>query len=162
MKYKPQFLVGVTVFIDGIGLLGTCKQVTLPKVEQLRETITQGGFERSLGTGVFKAMECEITLSEYHESVYKTINSETSLFVIKGSLKQGVKTYPVEATIKGEIDVDDGSWETGKETERKIKIYADFFRFEVNGVEQVQFDVENIIGIIDGVDHLESLRSHIL
>jgi len=162
MKHIPQFLTGQTVFIDGVGLLGTVKQIALPKVEQLRETIKQGGFERSVSTGVFKALESEITLSEYHVSVYKSMNSKLPTFVIKGSLKQKDKKIPVIATIKGEIDIDDGGWETGKETERKIKIYADFYQLEVNGETQVQIDVENMIALIDGVDHLEKLRSHIL
>ena len=88
MKHIPQFLMGQTVFIDGVGLLGTAKQITLPKVEQMRETIKQGGFERSVSTGMFKAMECEITLSEYHISVYKAMNNKRPTFVVKGSLKQ--------------------------------------------------------------------------
>lgn len=162
MKHIPQFITGQSVFIDSVGLLGTLKQGALPKVEQLRETIKQGGFERSLSTGVFKAMESELTISEYHESVYKAMNSKTPTFVIKGSLKHGAKKIPVVATIKGEIDVDDGSWETTKEAERKIKIYADFYQLEVDGKIQVQMDVENMIALIDGVDHLAELRSHIL
>lgn len=162
MKHKPQFITGQTVFIDGVGLLGTLKQGTLPKVEQIREAIKQGGFERSIGTGSYKAMEAELTLSEFHESVYKAMNKENPTFVIKGSLKQGAKKVPIVVTLKGEFDVDDGSLETTKEAERKIKIYIDFYQLEVNGVTQVQMDVENMIALIDGVDQLAELRSHIL
>jgi len=162
MKHIPQFLTGLTVFIDGVGFLGTCKQVALPKVEQMRETITQGGFERSLSTGIFKAMESEITLSEYSPVVFRSINTRPPTFVLKGSLKQGNDEFPIVVTLKGEIDIDDGSLETKKEAERKIKLYADFYQLEIDGTMQVQLDVENMIALIDGVDHLEKLRSHIL
>ncbi len=162
MKHIPQFLKGQTVFIDGVGMLGTAKQVTLPKVEQVRETINQGGFERSLSTGVFKALECEVILSTYHAQVYKSMNSQKPQLVMKGSLKQGAEEYPVVATVKGEFDVDDGNWETAKETERKLKVYCDYYSLEVDGVKQIELDVENMIALIDGVDHLEKLRNHIL
>ena len=161
MKHIPQFIMGQTVFIESIGLLGTLKQATLPKVEQLRETIKQGGFERSLETGVFKAMETELTLSEYHQVVWQTINNK-STFVIKGSLKQGTKNIPLVATIKGKSDIDDGSLETAKEAERKIKIYVDSYQLEIDGKTQVHLDVDNIIAVIDGVDYFAELRSHIL
>lgn len=160
----PQFLVGMTVFVNGEARLGKGKNVTLPKVEQIRETFKAGGFERSVGTGVFKAMEAEITLTEYHKSVVSVLASLTneSVFVVKGSIKEKNKHIPVVATFKGEIDADDGSWETGKEIERKIKIYIDKYSLEIDGKPHIVLDTENMIALIDGVDHMEKLRKHIL
>jgi len=57
MQYVPQYLTGQTAFIQGIGLLGTVKSIALPKIEKMRETITQGGFERAVDTGLFKAIK---------------------------------------------------------------------------------------------------------
>ena len=162
MNHVPQFLTGQTVFIEGVGLLGTAKSIALPKVEQLREVVTQGGFERSLSTGVFKAMEAELTLSEYHPIVYKAINKQRASFVVKGSVTQKGVSKSVVATFKGSVDVDDGSWETKKELERKVKIFCDYYSLEVDGTLQLELDVENMIALIDGVDHLETLRKHIL
>ena len=164
MKQQPQFLTGMTVFIAGVGLLGTSKKITLPKVEQMRETITAGGFERSVATGIFKAMEAEIDLSEYHASVYKAASQigTPPTFVAKGSIIQKGQTFPVIATFKGGFDIDDGGWETGKEAERKLKLYCDYYALEINGKEQCLFDVDNIIARLYGVDMLEKLRSHIL
>lgn len=161
MKHIPHFLTGMTAFIDGIGLLGTVKTVALPKVEHLRETVTAGGFERSVGTGVLKAMECEITLSEYNETIYNAWLSAIPI-VIKGSFKDRGESYPVMAIVKGERDVDDGTWETGKEVERKIKVYVDFYSLTINNVPQVLLDVDNMIAMIQGKDYLAEMRSHIL
>jgi len=160
----PQFLVGMTVFINGEARLGKGKTVTLPKIEQMRETFTAGGFERSVGTGVFKAMEAEITLSEYHKSVVGVLANLTneSVFVVKGSIKEKNTNIPVVATFKGEIDADDGSWEAGKEVERTIKIYIEQYSLEINGVTHIALDATNMIALIDGVDHMETLRKHIL
>ncbi|ADZ93393.1 phage major tail tube protein [Marinomonas mediterranea] len=164
MTQVPQYLSAMTVFIDGVGLLGTAKQVTLPKVEITRETVTAGGFERAMSNGVFKAMEAEITLNEYHDSVFKAANKLTKppLFVIKGNLSQDGQDYPIEATVKGSIDIDDGNWETGKEVERKLKVYVDFYALKVNGTEQCMLDAKNMIAKINDVDLLEKARTHVL
>jgi len=166
MRDVPQFITGVTTFIDGVGLLGTCKQVTLPKIEEMRETVSAGGFERAVGTGVFKQMEAEYTFTEYHRSVYEAMAKDMTgiapSFVSKSSLKQRGKKIPIVATMKGGLDVDDGSYETGKEAERKVKQYVDYFSLEIAGKKEIELDIDNMIGYIFGVDYFEELRKHLL
>jgi P2 family phage contractile tail tube protein len=162
MNHVPQYLTGQTAFIQGVGLLGTVKSVALPKVEKIRETITQGGFERAVETGIFKAMEAELSLSEYHPIAYQAMQELGALIVIKGSLKQAGKDVPVLATFKGSVDVDDGSWETGKEAERKVKVFCEHYTLSVDGVVQVSIDVPNMIALIMGIDYMETIRKHIL
>ena len=160
MKTIPHFLTGLSAFIDGIGLLGTVKSVALPKVEQMRETITQGGFERSVAVGVFKAMEAEITLSNFNKYAYRSWTTQIPI-VIKGSIKAKGKSYPIQVMLKGDRDIDDGNLEEGKAIERKIKVYIDFYELTVDNLPQVLIDIDHSIGIIDGVDYLEDLRSHL-
>lgn len=161
MKTIPHYLTGLTAFIDGKGLLGTVKSVQLPKVEEIRETVKQGGFERSLSTGVFKAMECEITLSEFNQLAYDAW-ADSIPIVLKGSVKERGKTYGIVATVKGGRDVDDGTLETGKEVERKIKIYVDFYSLTVNNESQVLLDLDNMIANVMGKDLLADMRKHLL
>jgi len=166
MKHVPQFIQGVTTFIDGVGLLGTCKQIALPKIEKVRETVVAGGFERSLDTGVYKVMEAEYTFSEYHEAVYRAMSTGLSgtlpTFVNKYSIKQRSQNIPVVATLKGDFDVDDGTIETAKEAERKVKQYVEYFSLEINGKKEIEIDLDNMIGYIYGVDYFEELRKHLL
>ncbi len=161
-NYIPNTLVGMSVFIEGVGLLGKAKTIALPKVEQMRETFVSGGFERSANTGVFKAMESEINFSEFNSHVARAMNNDKPSFVIKGSIKQQGRDRPLVATLHGQFDFDDGNLEQGKETERKLKIFVDYYRFELDGKTQVELDVNNMIAIFDGKDHLEVLRKHIL
>jgi len=162
MQYVPQYLIGQTAFVQGVGLLGTVKSVALPKIEQMRETITQGGFEQAIPTGLFKAMKAELDLSECHTSAFVAMQALGALIVIKGSIKQAGKDISVVATFKGSVDVDDGTMETGKETGRKVSIFCDYYALEIAGVKQVEMDVSNNIAMIMGVDHLEIMRKHIL
>ena len=60
------------------------------------------------------------------------------------------------------VDIDEGALETGKEAERKVKIYVDYYALEIGDKEQCLLDAENMIARISGTDLLEAVRSHIL
>lgn len=165
MNY-PQNLTDINTFVDGIGHLGTSKKITLPKIEQIRETITAGGFERSVDTGVLKEIETEFILNEFSSIVFtamaaasKTANGIS--IVTKGSIFQSGKRVSLVATFQGSVDVDDGDLEAGKQIERKISMKPNRYILEIAGKEVVMLDTINMIAKIDGVDLLEDLRSHI-
>jgi P2 family phage contractile tail tube protein len=164
MKRLPQFLTGVSVFVGGVGILGTSNKASLPKVDQMRETIIAGGFERNVGAGVFKAMEAEITFDEFHSSTYSALGSsvlKNPSFVIKGSLKQNETSIPLQATIKGSFDLEDTLPEVGKKVEQKLSIKVDYYSLELNKKQVVEMDLDNMIAKIDDKDYLEELRQHI-
>lgn len=163
---KPQVLTDVNIFVDGVGHLGVSKKVTLPKIEKVRQSQTAGGFERTVDTGIFKELECEMTLAEYSASVFASmaLGNATGtgvLFTIKGSIFQDGKRLPLVATVQGDIDVDDGDLEGGKEVERKIKVAVNLYAMEIDGKQGVLFDTTNMIAMIDGVDYLADLRAQI-
>lgn len=162
----PQTLTDINIFVDGIGHLGTSKKVTLPKIEMIRETQTAGGFERSLDTGIFKELSAEFVLSEYSSIVFAAMaaGAATNLGVnitVKGSFFQDGKRTSILATLQGSIDVDDGDMEANKAVERKISMKVNLYAMEIDGTQGCLFDTNNMIAIIDGVDLLADLRSHI-
>ncbi|WP_108062719.1 phage major tail tube protein [Poseidonibacter lekithochrous] len=166
MIKTPQTLTDVNIFIDGIGHLGTSKKITLPKIEQLRETITAGGFERSVDLGIFKELDSEFTLSEYSPIVLAAMaaGQATGLGVnitVKGSFFQDGKRTSILATLQGSIDLDDGDMEAKKEVERKVSMKPWLYAMEIDGKQGLMLDTKNMIAIIDGVDYLSDLRAHI-
>ncbi|PHO10334.1 hypothetical protein CPG37_04610 [Malaciobacter canalis] len=165
MKY-PQTLTDFNIFIGGIGHLGTSKKVSLPKIEQIRETITAGGFERSVDTGVFKELESEFILSEFSSVIFSAMSDASKTadgisIEAKGSIFQGGERISIVATFKGSVDIDDGDFEAGKQIERKISMKLNRYILEIDGKEMVMLDTINMIAKIDGKDLLEDLRSHI-
>ena len=80
---------------------------------------------------------------------------------IKGSITQNGKHIPALATLQGEIEVDDGSWKANSKVERKIKMSVNIFMMSIDGKEAILLDTENMIAMINGVDYLADLRSHI-
>lgn len=165
MKY-PQTLTDINTFVNGIGHLGTSKKVTLPKVEQIRETQTAGGFERSVDTGIFKELEAEFILNEYSSTIFTAMAAGNKTgngisIVTKGSIFQSGKRVSIVATFQGSVDVDDGDLEANKAVERKISMKPNRYILEIDGKEVVMLDTVNTIAKIDGVDYFEDLRSHI-
>jgi len=165
MNY-PQMMKDINIFVDGIGHLGTSKEVKLPQVKFKKQSIERGGFEKDINIGTLEKLEAEFTLSEYSPAVYAAMGAGTATglgvnITIKGSITQQGKNIPALATLQGEIEVDDGTWKANGEVERKINMSVNKYIMEIDGKQGVLLDTENMIAIIDGVDYLADLRSQI-
>ena len=162
----PQIMGDVNIFIDGFGHLGTSEDFELPKINQKKITQEFGGFERDILTGSFEKMEAAVTLKEYSPSVFAAmavgqVKSAGVTITVKGSILQDGKRLSAIATIKGHIDVDDGSWKANEEVKRKLKISVKLYELEIDGKQACLFDVNNMIAKMDGIDYLAYLISHI-
>ncbi len=165
MNY-PQMMKDINIFVDGIGHLGSSDEAKLPTVKFKKETVERGGFEKDVNIGTLEKLEAEFTLSEYSPAVYAAMALGTASglganFTIKGSITQNGKHIPALATLQGEIEVDDGSWKANSKVERKIKMSVNLFMMSIDGKEAILLDTENMIAMINGVDYLADLRSHI-
>ena len=158
----PAFIQDINIFVNGIGHLGTSEEFELPKIQFNRETLDKGGFEVDFETGTFSKLECKLVIQEYSSLVAQAMSdSENAYFVVKGSVfKAGVAT-PAVATIKGDFDLDLGSWKAKEAIKQTIEIKVKFFELEVNGVQHIQLDTKNMIAKINGKDYLSTLRTNI-
>lgn len=166
MSKLPQTMRDINIFVDGIGHLGTSAEFELPKINQKKFSQEFGGFERDILTGSFEKMEASVTLNEYSPAVFAAmaVGNATGLGVnitVKGSIYQEGKSLQAIATIQGDIDIDDGSWKPNEQVKRKLSISVNFYAMIIDGKQGCLFDANNMIAIIDGVDYLANLRSHI-
>ncbi len=164
----PQSVVDVSVFIDGNGFAGlTDGTVKIPDLERITESIKSGGFERDVDTGVWKKLEFEVGVKEFNKIVYASASTALSSgkgigIVIKGSaLQDGIKT-PFVVTLQGQSGISLGGLGAGEGGTTKLKGTAERFVYELDGEELCHMDTRNLIAKINGVDHLETLRAHIL
>lgn len=165
MNY-PQIMKDINIFVDGIGHLGTSEEIKLPVIKFKTEGLSRGGFEKEISLGTFEKLEAEATITEYDPIVYAAIAAGTVTglgvnITVKGSILQKGKHISAVATLQGEIDVEDGSWKANEKIQRKMKMRVNLYVMEIGGIQGIVFDTENMIAIIDGVDYLASLRSHI-
>lgn len=165
MNY-PQIMKDINIFVDGIGHLGTSEEIKLPVIKFKTEGFNRGGFEKEISLGTFEKLEAEATIAEYDPIVYAAIAAGTVTglgvnITVKGSILQKRKHISAVATLQGEIDVEDGSWKANEKIQRKMKMRVNLYAMEIGGTQAILFDTENMIAMIDGVDYLASLRSHI-
>ena len=163
----PEKISDVNIFIDGVGHLGVVEEVKLPEIKQKLESVNVGGIERDIQTGIFEKMETEITLTEYSPIVYAAMAANMKkglpvVFICKANIVQGGKKKGVIATIAGDVTVTDNSLKGGETAKRTIKVSVRKYIWEVDGKQGVMIDVDNLVGVIDGVDVLEELRKNLM
>jgi len=158
----PEFMQEINVFANGIGHLGVSDEFELPKIQFNRESLVIGGFEVDIKNGTFQKLEAKIVLKQYSKNVFEAMaNDSTSYFVVKGSVFSDGVAVPAVATIKGDFDLDLGSWKAKEQLKQTIEVKVKFFELEINGKQFVQLDTKNMIAKINGTDLLAQLRSNI-
>lgn len=158
----PQFIQDINIFANGIGHLGVSDEFELPKIQFNRETLNAGGFETEVKNGTFQKLEAKFVLKQYSKYVIEAMaNAENAYFVAKGSVFSDGKAVPAVATIKGDFDLDLGSWKAKEQVKKTIEVKVKYFELEVDGKQFVQLDTKNMIAKINGKDLLAQLRSNI-
>lgn len=158
----PEFMQEINVFANGIGHLGVSDEFELPKIQFNRESLVIGGFEVDVKNGTFQKLEAKMVLKQYSKNVFEAMaNDSTSYFVVKGSVFSDGVAVPAVATIKGDFDLDLGSWKAKEQLKQTIEVKVKFFELEINGKQFVQLDTKNMIAKINGKDLLAELRSNI-
>jgi len=165
MKY-PQTLKDINIFVDGLGHLGTSKEIKLPTIKQKKQSVSAGGFEQDIDIGMFEKLEADFTINEYSPIIFAAMVAGMATgagvnITCKASIIQGGKSLAAVATLQGTIEVDDGTWKAGAEVERKVKMNVNRYILEIDGKQGLSFDTRNMIAVIDGVDYLADLRTHI-
>lgn len=160
----PEVVTGGNLIVVGFGHLGTTKSFTPPKIVRTMIKEGSGGMKRQYATG-FEEMTAEAVLKEYSSAILTAMASQTLddvTMVHKSNLmKNGTNVQRIDI-VKGSIEeLDDGTLETEKEVEQKIKMAVNFFSREVDGQQIILFDAENLIAIFNGVDLLEDVRSNL-
>ena len=162
----PTKIVDANIWINNTHHLGTNASVKTPKIATGRTDQKVAGFTRKLSTGVFEPLEGEFELLEYSPAVMEILASGTDgtdvEILIKASLYSGGKKIPYVALWKGLAEVEDGELKAGEDVSRKVKMDLHYASLTIDGYEEYRLDIDNIIGIVDGVDKLEELRKHIM
>ncbi|RXJ80817.1 phage tail protein [Aliarcobacter skirrowii] len=163
----PQVVQECNVFINGKGYLGVTKSLKLPTFEF--ETMeVKGAMGAEVSTGVLKATEIEFKIQVLDTNLFLSTGLNTYAnrvpFLFKASVFQSgkMKKVPLSLAITGDIKaVELPELESSKEMEVTVKMSAHFVNLNIDGVPVILKDVENMICIIGGVDHLAQTRTNL-
>nr|WP_044418716.1 phage major tail tube protein [Halarcobacter anaerophilus] len=82
---KSQTINGATLFVEGLGFIGTTSEVELPAIEFETFEGNGGVYKREINTAMLKALTTKMKLSEYnkvlYESMAKHFTEETQIYV---------------------------------------------------------------------------------
>ena len=164
MVRLPQIVSDINVFVDGVGFAGVVdkENFKLPEIEEITESIKNGGFERSYGIGIFKKLEFEFTLKEIHPIVYTALGTakktgKGAMFICKGNAVQDGKKKGFIVTITSSNFAI-----SHKGADTTLKGEARFYTYEIDGAPLVIMDTDNLIANIGGIDYLEEVRKNLM
>jgi len=154
-------LIGQEVFVDGVGFIGTTKDIGLPKVK-FKQSDVNG---KKVDTGILEPLEAKIEVGEYNAVLWEAVSKRAhkiATFVIKKSVRDRAK--------KMGIYVELGAWVVDQEFTGKVSepdgialnLNVQTYRLEVDGKEMYNIDIPNYICKINGTDEYETLRKHIM
>jgi len=169
MAQIPRVLKNFGLFVDGRGYLGKVVELTLPKLTRKTEEFRGGGMAAPIEIDMgMEKLECEFTLKEYSEEVFKLWGLADHAAVplrFKGAMQAddaaGTVTV-VEVSVRGRLrEIDGGSWKAGEQTTLKAAVACSYYKYVSGGSTLIEVDAVNMVEIVDGTDRLAAVRSAI-
>lgn len=167
----PEKVVNYNVYLDNDKLVGIKADVTLPKLEQMTETISGAGIAgeyESAVPGHFGKIEMDITFNSVSEDSTKLLIPGAKSLVLRASQQSydiaagGTNYRALKITTKVlSKGVDLGKLSPGKSTETKNTFEVIYIKIEENGNTLLELDKLNFIFIVNGVDLLADIRNQI-
>ena len=157
-------MTGASVFIEGVGFLGTSKEIELPKIEFETWESKAGLMVRKIDSGVLKAMTTKIVMEEYNDVYFSTLGKRWKNNVgIYAKQNIAPDNIPIVATFRGSVmSMQMPKIELAKEVNVTIELNTWFYKFEVSGAEKLLIDIQNMILQIDGEDKYADIRANVM
>ena len=163
----PQVVQECNVYINGQGYLGVTKNLKLPTIE-FGMLEVKGAMEAEFSTGVIKATEIEFKIQVLDANLFiaaglNTYANRVPLLFKASIFKSGtMKKVPLSLAVTGDFKtIELPDLEGGKEFEVTVKMSAHFINLNIDNVPVILKDVENMICMIGGVDHLAQTRANL-
>ncbi len=154
-------LVGQQVFVEGVGFIGTTKDIELPSVK-FKQVEVNG---HNVDSGLLEPMEAKIEVAEYNPILWEAVRKrshEMATFVIKKSVRDRTKKLGIYVEIGGWVTEQGFPGKISETDSITLTINVQTYRLEVDGKEMYNIDIPNYICKINGVDEYEELRKHIM
>ncbi|HEY0626696.1 MAG TPA: phage major tail tube protein [Allosphingosinicella sp.] len=163
----PRKLKNMMVFHNGVAYVGEATSVTLPKLARKLEEYRAGGMDGPVGIdmGQDGLLELEHAYGGFMREIIRGFgvteaDGEMLRFVGAYQRDDSGEVDRVEIVARGRHqEIDPGEAKPGEDTEFKVKTVLAYYKLEVNGVEEVEIDVLNMVFRVGGVDRLAAQRA---
>ena len=159
-------LVQSSLYIDGSSYAGRVIEITPPKLALKAQEYKAGGMLSAVDipNGEIEKMEASFVLGVQDSEVLTRFSliqgSKVALTIRGATVGQDGAAKPVIINMTGTItEIDDGSWKGGEEVTQTISLTLTYYKRQFDGQTLIEFDVVNMLAMVNGVDQLAGIRS---
>lgn len=161
----PRMLKNMTLFNDGVNLMGEVAEVALPKLSRKFEEYRGGGMNGSVDTdhGIEK-LEMQWKCGGLMEQVLKqfgTLTHNGVMLRFAGAYKRddSAAVDSVQVVVRGRHkEIDPGTAKGGEKGEFSVTSSLSYYKLTINNVDVIEIDIINMIEKVNGVDLLAAQR----
>ncbi|KVM69848.1 phage tail protein [Burkholderia ubonensis] len=160
----PETLNNMALYVDGRGFAGRSPEVNPPKLKLKTEDYRAGGMDAPVKVDQgMEALQASFSMGSLERDVLKFFGlADGNAFngTFRGAFRDTKgKVKAVAAIMRGMLsEYDPGSWKPGDKSEVKYTVELSYYKMEIDGAVVHEFDVLNMIRVIDGVDQLADVR----
>tara|TARA_B100001564_G_scaffold285965_1_gene248976 strand:- start:399 stop:899 length:501 start_codon:yes stop_codon:yes gene_type:complete len=162
----PKILKNFSAFVDNKGFAGKVDEIVLPKLTIKTEEHRAGGMDLPIEVDLgMEKLECELTFAEYDPSLFKLfglIDGQAIKMTLRGAIQADGEAEPVVINLEGSFrELDAGTWKAGDKATLKCMVAVRNYKLSINSEELIEINAESMVRVINGVDHLKSVRDAI-
>ncbi|MBZ0134688.1 MAG: phage major tail tube protein [Rhodanobacter sp.] len=162
----PRKLKAFAAFVDGTNYMGEVPEIKLPTLSRKMEEYRSGGMNGpvSLDFGQEK-MEAELKGAGWIAGLADKWGAgvhDAVLIRFAGAIQSddSEAVLPVEVTMRGRLsERDPGNHKAGDATERTYKYVLSYYKEVIDGQEEIEIDLVNMIENVAGNDNLAATRA---
>ncbi len=164
MSNFENIMIASTVYVDGVGKLGNCEKIMVPKLKKKTEKFRSGGMlmEREVALG-YEMMEIEFDLHNYDPQVAVQIGLFSRKNVpisVRGAFDGDTTQNALLMQCAGEFkEIDPGTFEPGKKAIMKCKAMLTSMKQTFGGNVLMDIDLLNNVYFVNGVDEYAWIRT---
>ena len=162
----PRKLTHFATFVDGTNYMGEMPEVTLPTLTRKMEEYRGGGMNGPIDLDMGQEkMEAELKGAGWLKDLAKQWGArrhDAVMIRFAGALQaeDSEAVTPVEVVMRGRlVELDPGSSKAGDTTERTYKYTLTYYKEVVDGQEEMEIDLVNMVETVGGVDNLAGVRA---
>ena len=162
----PRKLTHFATFVDGTNYMGEMPEVTLPTLTRKMEEYRGGGMNGPIDLDMGQEkMEAELKGAGWLKDIAKKWGShrhDAVMIRFAGALNDDESEgwTPVEVVMRGRLsEIDPGSSKAGDTTERTYKYVLTYYKEVVDGQEEMEIDLVNMVETVNGTDRLAEVRA---
>ncbi|WP_417842034.1 phage major tail tube protein [Terasakiella sp.] len=155
------------VFVDGRGYASQATEYTPPALTLMTEDHRAGGMDAPVALDMgMEALNTSFILTDYNPDVlalWGVAQGNEVPLIFRGSMESadGTKTAVVH-TMRGKItSIDRGTWVPGTKNAMTVTMNLLYYKEDHGTRTTHEFDIENMVRIVDGVDMLAEHRANI-